>query len=324
MHPLSSLSVWSSSCVLAIRTASLLFLTPEPYVFYMLRLKHFTLLSFPVLFLLFDIPCLVKLDTCSQPLHLKPLWRPLWLKPTTACKFYICLCRSADKTCSRCYKTSSRSDRTCNGGDRTCSQGDKTCNRGDETCSQGDRTCSRGDRTCSQGDRTCSQGNKTCSRDDATCRRGWQNVQSGWQNVQSGWQNVPQQTLWLLPGALLQTVKLLWKQLQLPGKFRVTKCACGLCLAFRCEHSLPSHLMECICQRAVAIIHRVTPRAFSWATLRRHQLQQQQRQMWLRSLNKLLVSESMWELLLSAQHLGCMNVLVYARAYDPVCCVRYL
>ena len=56
-------------------------LTQERYIF--LRPKHFGHHSFPMLLLLSGIPCLVKLDTFSQPMNLKLLWRPICLKPTS-------------------------------------------------------------------------------------------------------------------------------------------------------------------------------------------------------------------------------------------------
>lgn len=49
--------------------------------------KHLDIILFPMLLLLSEILCLMKLDTFGQPLHLKPFWRSICLKPNTASKF---------------------------------------------------------------------------------------------------------------------------------------------------------------------------------------------------------------------------------------------
>ena len=48
-----------------------------------------TSLFFSVLLLLSGILCLVKWDMFHQALHLKPVWRPIRLKPTTASKLSV-------------------------------------------------------------------------------------------------------------------------------------------------------------------------------------------------------------------------------------------
>ena len=48
-------------------------LTQEFYAFRTLSQKHLDIALFPMLLLLSGIPCLVKLDTFSQPMHLIPL-----------------------------------------------------------------------------------------------------------------------------------------------------------------------------------------------------------------------------------------------------------
>ena len=49
-------------------------LTQEIHVFHILRLIHLDIALFPMLLLLSGIPYLVKSDTFSRPLYLKPLW----------------------------------------------------------------------------------------------------------------------------------------------------------------------------------------------------------------------------------------------------------
>ena len=73
------LFVWSSSHELSIMAAPPL--TQEYYAFHMLLLrpKHLDITLF-----LSVIPFLMKLDMFTQQLHLKPLWRPVCLKPTSA------------------------------------------------------------------------------------------------------------------------------------------------------------------------------------------------------------------------------------------------
>ena len=60
---------------------SALLLTQELCALHTLRPKLIILNSTlaPVLFRLSGIPCLMKLNTFSQSLHLKPLWRPICL-----------------------------------------------------------------------------------------------------------------------------------------------------------------------------------------------------------------------------------------------------
>ena len=55
----------------------------------MLRPNHLDIILFSMLFLQFRIPYLMKFNTFSQPLHLKPLWRPICLKSKTISKFSI-------------------------------------------------------------------------------------------------------------------------------------------------------------------------------------------------------------------------------------------
>ena len=74
-----------SSCLLRVYALSrqLHFSSDSRTLCILLRPKHFGHHSFPMLLLLSGIPCLVKLDTFSQPVNLKLLWRPICLKPTS-------------------------------------------------------------------------------------------------------------------------------------------------------------------------------------------------------------------------------------------------
>ena len=51
------------------------------------KTKHLDITLFPKLLLLSGSTYLVKLDSFSQPLQLRPLWKPIRLKPTTASQF---------------------------------------------------------------------------------------------------------------------------------------------------------------------------------------------------------------------------------------------
>ena len=62
-------------------------LTQELYTFHILRPKYLDIVLFPMLLLPSWIPCLMKLGTFCQPLHLKLLWRPICLKLSPASKF---------------------------------------------------------------------------------------------------------------------------------------------------------------------------------------------------------------------------------------------
>ena len=62
--------------------------TLELCAFHALRPKHLDFIVFRMLPLLPGIVCLVKLDTLSQPLHLKPLRRPVWISLRRA-EFYL-------------------------------------------------------------------------------------------------------------------------------------------------------------------------------------------------------------------------------------------